>query len=119
MSLHAREMTADEYPVLASCPGPLGLRDHRAFWRGAPVDLTYREFVIVSRLVIQPGIDVTYRQIYDAARGKGFEAGSGQEGVWPAVRSFIKRIRGKFRDMDPAFGAIENYAGYGYRWKVE
>jgi two-component system response regulator ChvI len=32
------------------------------------------------------------------------------------VRSSIKRIRNKFRECDPAFAEIENYAGFGYRW---
>jgi two-component system response regulator ChvI len=33
------------------------------------------------------------------------------------VRSAIKRIRTKFRDFDPSFDKIENYAGFGYCWK--
>ncbi|HEY1430871.1 MAG TPA: DNA-binding response regulator, partial [Stellaceae bacterium] len=35
------------------------------------------------------------------------------------VRTFIKRIRKKFRDVDPGFDHIENYAGFGYRWTAE
>jgi two-component system response regulator ChvI len=33
------------------------------------------------------------------------------------VRSAIKRIRNKFRDVDPTSDKIENYAGFGYCWK--
>jgi two-component system response regulator ChvI len=33
------------------------------------------------------------------------------------VRSAIKRIRNKFRDLDPTFEEIENYSGFGYCWK--
>jgi DNA-binding winged helix-turn-helix (wHTH) protein len=32
------------------------------------------------------------------------------------LRTFIKRIRKKFRDGDPSFDQIENYPGFGYRW---
>ncbi|MEA2801060.1 MAG: two-component system, OmpR family, response regulator ChvI, partial [Rhodospirillaceae bacterium] len=33
------------------------------------------------------------------------------------VRSAIKRIRNKFRALDPAFDEIENYTGFGYCWR--
>jgi len=32
------------------------------------------------------------------------------------VRSFIKRIRQKFREVDEEFDCIGNYPGFGYRW---
>ena len=101
--------------------GPLELRQdiHRAFWRGAQVDLTLSEFGIVRFLVTKLGGDVTYRQIYDMVRGKDFLAGYGAEGYRANVRSFIKRIRKKFRDVDPEFDRIDNYPGFGYRWRDE
>ena len=49
-------------------------------------------------------------------RGKGFIAGWGEEGYRVNVRSFIKRIRQKFRAIDDAFDCIKNYSGYGYYW---
>ncbi|MCH8035488.1 MAG: response regulator transcription factor [Proteobacteria bacterium] len=101
--------------------GPLELRQdiHRAYWRGAPVELTLSEFAIVRYMAIQSGGDVTYRQIYDVVRGKDFAAGYGAEGFRANVRSFIKRIRKKFRDVDPEFDGIDNYPGFGYRWRDE
>jgi len=101
--------------------GPLELRQdiHRAFWRGDQVDLTLSEFGIVRFLVTKSGGDVTYRQIYDMVRGKDFLAGYGAEGYRANVRSFIKRIRKKFRDVDPEFDRIDNYPGFGYRWRDE
>jgi two-component system response regulator ChvI len=48
--------------------------------------------------------------------GKDFVAGYGAEGYRANVRTFIKRIRKKFRDVDPNFDGIGNYAGFGYRW---
>ena len=99
--------------------GPLELRQdiHRAFWRDTQVDLTLSEFGIVRFMAFQAEGDVTYRQIYDVVRGKDFAAGYGSEGFRANVRSFIKRIRKKFREADPEFEAIDNYPGFGYRWR--
>ncbi len=101
--------------------GHLELRQdiHRANWRGGQVDLTLSEFIIVRFLAYQASGDVTYRQIYDMVRGKDFAAGYGSEGFRANVRSFIKRIRKKFREVDPDFDAIDNYPGFGYRWRDE
>jgi len=81
------------------------------------VDLTLSEFAIIRFMVTQAGRDVTYRQIYDIVRGKDFVAGFGAEGYRANVRSFIKRIRKKFRDVDADFERIDNYPGFGYRWR--
>ncbi len=101
--------------------GSLELRNdiRRAFWRGEQVDLTLTEFAIVHYLVFRPGADVTYRQIYDLVRGKDFIAGYGPDGYRSNVRSFIKRIRKKFREVDAEFDHIDNYPGFGYRWRDE
>lgn len=101
--------------------GPLELRIdiHRAYWNGNQVDLTLSEFAIIKFMVTQSGRDVTYRQIYDIVRGKDFVAGFGTDGFRANVRSFIKRIRKKFRDVDPEFDRIDNYPGFGYRWRDE
>jgi two-component system response regulator ChvI len=98
--------------------GSLELRQdiHRAFWRDTQVDLTLSEFGIVRFMAFQAEGDVTYRQIYDVVRGKNFAAGYGSEGFRANVRSFIKRIRKKFREADPEFEGIDNYPGFGYRW---
>ena len=92
------------------------LRDHRAYWRGVRIDLTISEFKVLSCLVTQPGIDLTYLQLYDAVRGEGFAVGLGHDGHRVNVRGYIKRIRKKFRDVDPGFDRIELYHGFGYRW---
>ena len=88
----------------------------RAIWAGQTIDLTLTEFKILVLLVEQAGQDVGYRDIYDLVHGKDFVAGHGAEGYRANVRTFIKRIRKKFRDIDPDFDHIENYAGFGYRW---
>jgi two-component system response regulator ChvI len=88
----------------------------RAIWAGLPVDLTLTEFRILALLAERAGQDVGYREIYDLVHGKDFAAGHGAEGYRANVRTFIKRIRKKFRDADPDFDGIDNYPGFGYRW---
>ena len=101
--------------------GGLSLRPSqaRAQWGGRPVSLTLGEFNIVLYMARRAGEDVRYREIYDAVRGKGFAAGAGPEGYRVNVRTAIKRIRRKFRDVDNGFDQIENYPGFGYRWRAE
>jgi two-component system response regulator ChvI len=88
----------------------------RALWKGRQVDLTVAEFAVVAHLARNAGRDVRYRDLYNAVRGPGFAAGFGTEGYRANVRSFVKRIRQKFRDLDDTFECIENYPGFGYRW---
>jgi len=92
---------------------------NRAFWKGSAIDLTLTEFRMVSQLALKPGEDASYRDLYDLVHGKDFLAGSGADGYRANVRTFIKRIRKKFRDVDPGFDHIENYAGFGYRWTAD
>jgi two-component system response regulator ChvI len=92
---------------------------NRALWAGRTVDLTLTEFKILTLLAGNAGQDVGYREIYDLVHGKNFIAGHGAEGYRANVRTFIKRIRKKFRDVDPGFDHIENYAGFGYRWTAD
>jgi len=112
---------ADPVPPAMIRQGALELRceSHRALWGGAMVDLSLTEFRIVALLAGKAGDDVGYREIYDLVHGKDFVAGAGEEGYRANVRTLIKRIRKSFRDVDPGFAQIENYAGFGYRWIPE
>lgn len=118
--------------VEASEPLPPGVSDmqvgdlsisvisQRAFWKGKMVKtLTYTEFSILKLLAGAAGRDVSYRQIYNLVRPAGFAAGHGEEGYKANVRTFIKRIRQKFCEIDPDFNRIEAYPRFGYRWFVE
>jgi two-component system response regulator ChvI len=99
-----------------SC-GKLLLESSRAYWNQVDVDLTLGEYNIVHLLASKPGNFVTYRAVYDRLRHEGFIAGCGVDGYRANVRSIIKRIRNKFRALDPTFDKIENYTGFGYCWK--
>ena len=100
-------------------PLQLKLRVCRASWNGADVGLTLTEYKIVHLLVTNLGNHLTYRAVYDTMHHEGFIAGSGEDGYRTNVRSCIKRIRNKFRAIDPNFGCIANYPSFGYRWEVD
>jgi two-component system response regulator ChvI len=89
----------------------------RAYWQDADLDLTLGEYNIVHLLASNVGRYMTYRAIYDRLHYEGFIAGDGADGYRANVRSAIKRIRNKFRDLDPTFDKIENYTAFGYCWK--
>jgi two-component system response regulator ChvI len=88
-----------------------------AYWKGVDVDLTLGEYKIAHLLASNAGRYVTYRAIYDRLHYEGFIAGSGGDGYRTNVRSALKRIRNRFRALDPTFDETENYQGFGYCWK--
>jgi two-component system response regulator ChvI len=99
--------------------GALELRPaiHRAQWEGQEVSLTLTEFNIVKFMAANAGKDVHFKDIHHLVHREGFAVGYGPEGYRGNVRTFIKRIRKKFREIDEQFDAIENYPGFGYRWR--
>ena len=117
---HGEEPRAKENAPGELVAGSLSLTpaNHAASWRGQPVELTFGEYRVVE-LLATSGRDLSYREIYDALRGENFIAGEGPDGYRANVRALIKRIREKFLTVDPAFAAIANYPGFGYRWTAE
>ena len=114
----AARLAADPQSDKLMVCGKLILRPQisRAYWGEVDVGLTLGEYNIVHLLASNVGRSVTYRSIYDRLHYEGFMAGSGSRGYLANVRSAIKRIRAKFRECDPTFDEIENYAALGYCW---
>ena len=86
---------------------------HRTSWAGAPVTLTVTEFLILETLAQRPGVVKTRNQLMDAAY---------QDDIYVddrTIDSHIKRVRRKFRGVDPEFDAIETLYGAGYRFSEE
>jgi two-component system, OmpR family, response regulator ChvI len=86
---------------------------HRVTWGGANVTLTVTEFLILETLAQRPGIVKTRNQLMDAAY---------QDDIYVddrTIDSHIKRVRRKFRQVDPEFDAIETLYGAGYRFSDE
>jgi two-component system response regulator ChvI len=83
---------------------------HRTTWSGENVTLTVTEFLILETLAQRPGIVKTRNQLMDAAY---------QDDIYVddrTIDSHIKRLRRKFRQVDPEFDAIETLYGAGYRY---
>lgn len=97
----------------------LRLDARKALWDGRAVDLSVTEFQIIHLIVTQVDNDVSYDQIYDEIAGDSSSEPQKQNECRVNVRSHIKRIRQKFREVDDDFAGIENYAGFGYRWVDE
>ena len=86
---------------------------HRTTWAGEPVTLTVTEFLILETLAQRPGIVKTRNQLMDAAY---------QDDIYVddrTIDSHIKRLRRKFRQVDPQFDGIETLYGAGYRFSDE
>lgn len=97
----------------------LDRESRRATWRGERVDLTVGEYAIVEGLAERAGRDVAARDLYDLVHDRNFAIGEGDDGWRANMRTFVKRIRQKFRAVDPEFDRIETYPGFGYRWRLD
>lgn len=93
----------------------LDLAEKSARWKGNPVPLDAVEFGIVRYLVEREAETVSARDLFAAAHGE--EAFPDGDGFRASIRNSIRRIQGKFRDVDSGFTAIENDPGLGYRWR--
>jgi two-component system response regulator ChvI len=111
-------------------PGPAIVRGrlrmdparHRVTWASpsaggtdtaSDVALTVTEFLILEALAARPGFVKSRDQLMDAAY---------QDDVYVddrTIDSHIKRLRKKFRVVDPSFKGIETLYGVGYRFNEE
>ncbi len=81
---------------------------HRVAWDGQPVSLTVTEFLILEALAVHPGVVKSRNQLMDAAYSDDVFLDD------RTIDSHIKRLRRKFRSVDPEFSAIETLYGAGY-----
>lgn len=93
--------------------GDLTLDDERHLcqWRGKFIDVTVTEYLLVKSLVQNPGHVKNRDQLLDFAYGDSVYVDD------RTIDSHIKRIRKKFKDVDPEFENIETVYGVGYRYK--
>ena len=84
---------------------------HDCLWDGRPVKLTVTEFLLLQALAQRPGFVKSRDSLMDAAY---------EDQVYVddrTIDSHIKRMRKKFREVDPEFDAIETLYGVGYRYR--
>ena len=83
---------------------------HQTTWDDKPVTLTVTEFLILESLAQRPGHIKKRDQLMDAAYSEDTFVDD------RTIDSHIKRLRRKFRQVDPGFDAIETLYGAGYRF---
>lgn len=79
------------------------------YWQDRPVLLTLTEFWILCSIARRPGHLKSHEQLMDAASVVVTNN---------AITAHIKRIRNKFREIDPDFDHIRSEYGMGYRWQT-
>ncbi|MFM8375858.1 MAG: winged helix-turn-helix domain-containing protein, partial [Phenylobacterium sp.] len=84
---------------------------HTCQWDNRPVTLTVTEFLILQALATRPGVVKTRDALMDAAYDDQVYVDD------RTIDSHIKRMRRKFREVDPEFDAIETLYGVGYRYR--
>jgi len=84
---------------------------HTCTWCGAPVTLTVTEFLILQALAQRPGVVKSRNALMDAAYDDQVYVDD------RTIDSHIKRLRKKFKLVDPEFDMIETLYGVGYRFK--
>lgn len=107
------ETTEEPQPVIERGRLTMDPARHKVTWGGGNVTLTVTEFLILETLAQRPGIVKTRNQLMDAAY---------QDDIYVddrTIDSHIKRVRRKFRQVDPEFDAIETLYGAGYRFSDE
>jgi two-component system response regulator ChvI len=100
--------TAHEGPVIERGRLKMDPSRHRVTWDGKPVSLTVTEFLILECLAQRPGVIKSRNQLMDAAYPDDVFVDD------RTVDSHIKRLRRKFRAVDPEFSGIETLYGAGY-----
>ena len=95
--------------------GALTLDDmrHQCRWHDQDIQLTVTEFLLTKALATRPGLVKSRDQLIDAAYGENIYVDD------RTIDSHIKRIRKKFRQIDPEFNKIETLYGIGYRYKED
>lgn len=77
------------------------------FWNDTQLNLTLTEFWLLVALVRHPGHVKSHDQLMDAANVVVTNN---------AIAAHIRRIREKFKEIDPQFDSIRAEYGMGYRW---
>ena len=84
---------------------------HMCTWCDGEVNLTVTEFLLLQALAARPGHVKNRNQLIDAAYGEHIYVDD------RTIDSHIKRLRRKFKEMDPEFAQIETLYGVGYRYR--
>ncbi len=110
-----RRTTATETPNKITQIGALTLDDdrHICTWQGHEINLSVTEYLLLKALAERPGLVKSRDQLMDLAYGEDIYIDD------RTIDSHIKRVRQKFKRIDPNFNQIETIYGIGYKYKEE
>jgi len=100
-----------EQPLLVRGRLTMDPARHKVRWDDKDVVLTVTEFLILEALAQRPGVVKSRNQLLDIAYHDDVYVDD------RTIDSHIKRIRRKFRAVDPVFDAIDTLYGVGYRFE--
>lgn len=86
---------------------------HACSWKRQAVNLTVTEYLLLHTLAARPGHVKSRDQLIDHAYGENIYIDD------RIIDSHVKRVRKKFKKIDPDFDHIETVYGIGYRYKEE
>ena len=116
---------AGSVPVLSHGPLVIGAAGARVSWKGCYLDLGAAERALLAGLVGAPAPGLTIQRAQailadldeNGSGGAGSGAGGGSGGSAERVKSLVRRLRKKFREVDPEFDQIVFVPGCGYGWR--
>ncbi|MBT8115635.1 MAG: response regulator [Arenicella sp.] len=77
-------------------------------WKGQELSLTLTEFWLIESMARHPGHVKTYENMMQVTRQSYVERNT--------INGYIRRIRNKFKEIDPDFKHIQTVFGVGYKW---
>ena len=77
-------------------------------WKEQELSLTLTEFWIIESMARHPGHVKTYDNMMQITRQSYVERNT--------INGYIRRIRNKFKEIDPDFKHIQTVFGVGYKW---
>lgn len=79
-------------------------------WQGKELSLTLTEFWLIESMARHPGHVKTYENMMQITRQSYVERNT--------INGYIRRIRNKFKEIDPDFKHIQTVFGVGYKWNI-
>lgn len=79
-------------------------------WKGQELSLTLTEFWLIESMARHPGHVKTYENMMQITRQSYVERNT--------INGYIRRIRNKFKEIDPNFKHIQTVFGVGYKWNT-
>lgn len=77
-------------------------------WHDQELSLTLTEFWLIESMARHPGHVKTYENMMQITRQSYVERNT--------INGYIRRIRNKFKEIDPEFKNIQTVFGVGYKW---